>query len=48
MLGLLCFKDFSLVAASGSNPPVVVRGLPVGVASLVLEDKLYDSWAQAR
>ena len=40
MLGLLCFKDFSLVAASGSDPPGVVHGLLIAVASLLLEDKL--------
>ena len=37
--------DFSLVAASGGYSPGVVPGLLIAVASLVVEHRLWGTWA---
>ena len=43
-LNLHCCMDFSLVAASGGYPVVVMHGL-IAVASLVAEHRLQGMWA---
>ena len=44
-MGLCCCEGFSLVAASGSCSPAVVLRLVISVASLVVEQGLYNTRA---
>ena len=41
VLGLCCYRDFSLVAMSGDYSLVVVLGLLIEVASLAVEHRLW-------